>query len=426
MWNAAAKCPLKELVSEYLPDVGSAAIWRVETLTKIHVQVFQESTPGTNGLIRLLQRSTNLQDLKLYHRSPNGRKFQMPERIFKTMQGLQSLHTIDFENIEGKEDYGNAKIQRFFASLPNLRKLRLVEAGITRGTESCTERLSYSALKDVEITDEGMHMNVFKRSKPQIIRNLRHITLPYSSGGLCESIRKSTTLEELSLLIYNFSDFEKVVALLSSIPITVKRLAIRVVREKANMNGVSYFLLIREYTEALKHLVNLERLILPWEAVVSPRAKVKPSESASTNQQSNSGAPRNPGDYFRLAMQRVEADRENDRARRREATHRAIGVACTFSNPKLEFVLFQGSTRLLPCGNPMWESTFDEKEYQGKRFAVKIMRTSNESEMSDGQPFIDVSVRAQVISTCCVCKDYWSKEDEADSPLCDSRRLLFE
>jgi hypothetical protein len=427
LWDVLAQCSLGELVVKEKNNGGSnsapdaeyyilqpgSKLWNMHDLTTIEIATSNGWASMTSALARLLPQCPNLQALKL---SGSG---------IITNSGLNDLHGINIRSLDldrwTLEGDGEGFL-RFLTTLPKLEKLRLEQCDPESGwkDERAIEQINLPGLKDVEISHADLLKRVLLRSRPKAVRNLacaRGEGLPPSpSPGyylpLDEIVRNCESLRELQLWLTGGLrfDLKDIVQLLKAVPLSVERLAIRMRHRSIELMDMNHRDLSQNIIKAISRLVNLERLILPWQFVICEEDKQ---------------------DFYH----------GQDRLFHLEA--RATDLLSRFTNAKLDYVFFQGNGKMDGV-TPIDRLSFDENDGYQERWIVRITRVPLAEEYQSRRPmppphrrqwslrhgtcFPDTShgrlqqqgvlIRAEVMSTNCLCKQCWCEDNMGRSPAC--------
>jgi hypothetical protein len=416
LWKALCQCAIEELVlSDRWPQPNASLygphskLWNLSNLSKLHLTLlWPPSHPSCYvlpGLIKLLQKTTNLVDLKLNFQGLP--EVDLPvgqitcEKLFKS-NALLNLRSLDLENITCND---GKKTIVFLASLTKLEKLRLVREHV-RGEhdlfhgpgrvypttlESAAPVLS--TLKEVEVTDLGLLRFILLSSTPIVVRNVLMtcaVDVPESRQPADLSfLQQCTSIEELHLSIYGYTHIEEyradTVKCLQSIPTSVRRLALRMPSHLAHLK-LTHTSPSKDYGEALRRLVNLEYLILPWTAII-----YKTDKQIGFHQED--------------MAQSVESRAKYITKKAAEKIH------------SLKYVFFQGSHSIDATGDSSWKPNFDETDKEDRRFCVKITR-----EVKEDKPILKKGFLKKVTASGATAKECTEAEKGSSSKAATERR----
>lgn len=397
LWSVLAESSLEELRLGYLRLSSTSRLWSMADLTSIKL-VSYDIEGRHDGWSKLFNNSPHLQNFGLTSMDFNE---NLGPILYEGLKNNKQLRSLELINVGFKNVGSNQKrLLDVIGLLPHLERLRVLESRIvdaeySRMASTTLEAreafknnkiITLPALKEVEIFDRHVLVDVLRVSAPTIVRNV--VYPPSLPRCLYASIMSGTlkagdSIKELSLLFYDFTSREQIMEVFRSIPSGVERLAI--LTPPVDFQAMGYFYAkIKDYGTALDHLSDLKRLVLPWHIV--------------------------------LVLNRSIYSNEDKFAK--EARRRAIDVACSFDNPKLEYVFYQGSND--DASSPInhykqrWEAKFGEDDDLGKRFTVKVTREVNSGKNQtplSGRVNQGVYIRGEIISESCMCQLCRMKEN---------------
>ena len=318
----------------------------MRNLTKIDItfpSLYVNRAPSYlgKGVVRLIQRSPHLVDLKLaaINRVNNG----VPQ-YNKAFEGifaldLPRLRSLDLENVYCG---GTKLLHKFLSSLISVEKV--LYRGFIYDNEGDGPRpnIYLPALQEIDI-EMATLKRILSSSTPSTVFNARACIHTESTDGQLHFLRTCISIKELHLNVYGClkedEDRRQAVLVLSSIPNSVQRLAIRMPdhREELSLTHASTTL---NLVDALKHLQDLEVVALPWSSILFYSF----------------------GDEI-FSM----ADIVNRRAR---TIARQLAEKC----PKLKTVVFQGSVEQDLACRPSWRVKWNELDDMGSRWTVRVTR----------------------------------------------------